>query len=107
MLGVLTFSYRGFSAFCLGFMGDAMYRSDSSCTVDLRVVKEEPKGSMYPNSRYLGLKVVAILVLWGQSIYYLGTWTLRGSVRGEGVPSRLAHAFYHHRSYETSWAKFT
>ena len=32
---------------------------------------------MYPNSIYFGLKVVPIQVLWGQSIYYLGTWTLR------------------------------
>ena len=31
---------------------------------------------MYPNSIYLSLKVVSILVLWGQSIYYLGTWIL-------------------------------
>ena len=35
-----------------------------------------PKGSMYPNSIHLSLKVVSILVLWGQSIYYLGTWIL-------------------------------
>ena len=38
-----------------------------------------PKGSMYPNSIYLSLKVVSVLVLlelWGQSIYYLGTWIL-------------------------------
>ena len=35
------------------------------------------EGSMYPNSIYFGLKVVPISVLWGQSIYYLGTWTLR------------------------------
>ena len=27
-----------------------------------------PKGFMYPNSIYLSLKVVSILVLWGQSI---------------------------------------
>ena len=32
---------------------------------------------MYPNSIYFGLKVVPIKVLEGQSIYYLGTWTLR------------------------------
>ena len=35
---------------------------------------------MCPSSIYLGLlglKVVPILVLWGQSIYYLATWTLR------------------------------
>ena len=31
---------------------------------------------MYPNSIHLSLKVVSILVLWGQSIYYLGTWIL-------------------------------
>ena len=33
----------------------------------------EPEGSMCPNSVYLGLEVVLFLVLWGQSIYYLGT----------------------------------
>ena len=33
---------------------------------------------MYPNSIYLSLKVVSILVLWGQSIYYLDTWILWG-----------------------------
>ena len=33
---------------------------------------------MYPNSIYLSLKVVSILLLWGQSIYYLGTWILWG-----------------------------
>ena len=27
---------------------------------------------MYPNGRYVGLKVVPIWALWGQSIYYLG-----------------------------------
>ena len=32
---------------------------------------------MYPNSIYFGLKAVPIAVLWGQSIYYLGAWTLR------------------------------
>ena len=41
---------------------------------------------MYPNSIYriyIGLNVVAIIyVLWGQSIYYLGTWTLGG---GDGI----------------------
>ena len=31
---------------------------------------------MYPNSIYLSLKVVSILLLWGQTIYYLGTWIL-------------------------------
>ena len=46
-----------------------------------------PEGSMYPNSIYFDLKVVPIKVLWGQSIYYVGTWTIRdrlvstGSVR--------------------------
>ena len=32
---------------------------------------------MYPKSIYFGLNVVPIQVLWGQSIYYLGTWTVR------------------------------
>ena len=32
---------------------------------------------MYTNSIYFGLKVVPILVLWGQRRYYLGTWSLR------------------------------
>ena len=32
---------------------------------------------MYLNSIYIGLKVVPIQVLWGQSMSYLGTWTLR------------------------------
>ena len=32
---------------------------------------------MCPNSIHVGLKVVPIWVLWGQSIYYLGTWALR------------------------------
>ena len=32
---------------------------------------------MYPNSTYFGLKhVVPAKVLYGQGIYYLGTWTL-------------------------------
>ena len=31
----------------------------------------------YPNSLYFGLKVVPTQVVWGHSIYYLGTWTLR------------------------------
>ena len=29
---------------------------------------------------YFGLKVVPIWVLWGPSIYYLGTWTLRAGL---------------------------
>ena len=41
-----------------------------------------PKGSMYPNSIYLSLKVVSILVLWGQGMYYLGTWILWVCVQG-------------------------
>ena len=45
----------------------------------------KPKGSMCPNSRYLGLKVVPILVVWGQSIYYLGTWILWGRKNRENV----------------------
>ena len=32
---------------------------------------------MYPDSIYVALKVIPIWVLWAQSIYYLGTWTLR------------------------------
>ena len=39
-------------------------------------MQHNPKGSMYPNSINLSLKVVSILLLWGQSIYYLGTWIL-------------------------------
>ena len=31
---------------------------------------------MYPNSVYVGLKVVPMEVLLGQGIYHLGTWTL-------------------------------
>ena len=34
---------------------------------------------MYPNSIDFGLKVVPISVLWGLSIYYLGTWTFKPS----------------------------
>ena len=34
-------------------------------------------GSMYPNSIYFGPKVPTQKLLWVQSIYYLGTWTLR------------------------------
>ena len=30
---------------------------------------------MYPNSIYIGLKVVPIWLLGGQGTYYLGTWT--------------------------------
>ena len=44
---------------------------------------KNPKGSMYPNSRYFGLKVVPIWVLWGQRLYYLGTWSLRERPRKE------------------------
>ena len=33
-------------------------------------------GSMYPNSIYFGPKVPTQRLLWVQSIYYLGTWTL-------------------------------
>ena len=36
---------------------------------------------MYPSSIYFGLKVVPTWVLWGQSIYCLGTWTLRGRIQ--------------------------
>ena len=32
---------------------------------------------MYPNSIYFSLKVAPLSVIWGQSIYYLGTWTFR------------------------------
>ena len=32
---------------------------------------------MYLNSIYIGLKVLPIWIHWAQSIYYLGTWTLR------------------------------
>ena len=32
---------------------------------------------MYPCSIYIGLRVVPKEVVWGQSIYCLGTWTLR------------------------------
>ena len=32
---------------------------------------------MYSYSSYIGLKVLPIKVLWGQSIHYLGTWTLK------------------------------
>ena len=34
-------------------------------------------GPCIPNSRYLGVDGVAIEVLYGRSIYYLGTQTLR------------------------------
>ena len=43
------------------------------------------QGSMYPNSIHFGLKVVPIWVLRGQSIYYLGTWTLRVGVLVMGL----------------------
>ena len=39
--------------------------------------------SMYLNSIYFGRQAVPIWVLWGQSISYLGTWTLR--VCGHGI----------------------
>ena len=42
------------------------------------------QGSMYPISIDFGLKVVPKKVLWAQSIYYLGTWTL-------GVQCKSAH----------------
>ena len=43
---------------------------------------------MYPNSIYMGLKVLPIWVHWAPRIYYLGTWTLR-----VGTPSLgLGHA---------------
>ena len=32
---------------------------------------------MYLNSIYIGLKVLPMWIHWAQSIYYLGTWTLR------------------------------
>ena len=35
---------------------------------------------MYLNSIYCGLKVVPISVLWGQSTYYLCTWTLTSGI---------------------------
>ena len=59
-----------------------LYRAYIGFIRGLLVVKEPkniqhiPKGSMYPNSIYLSLKVVSILVVWGQSIYSLGTWIL-------------------------------
>ena len=49
------------------------------------LTRTQPYGSMYPNKRYIGLKVVPIWVLWGQSIYCLGTWTL-GAVQPRGRP---------------------
>ena len=49
------------------------------------VISYKPKGSMYPNSIYLSLKVVSILVLWGQSIYCLGTWILWERVQSKGI----------------------
>ena len=57
---------------------------------------------MYPSSRYFGLEVVPIWVLWGQSIYNLGTWTLREcelglvstySVFDENIPIAVFHGF--------------
>ena len=51
---------------------------------------------MYPNSIYFGLKVVPIEVLWGQSILYLSTWTLRvtlhrsAKTNGAAVKARCA-----------------
>ena len=35
---------------------------------------------MYPNSIYFALEVLPIWALWAQSIYYLGTWTLRATL---------------------------
>ena len=32
---------------------------------------------MCPDTRHFGLKVVPVWILWGHSVYYLGTWTLR------------------------------
>ena len=40
---------------------------------------------MYPNSIYLGLKVLPKQVHWALSIYYLGTWTLREHVQIVGL----------------------
>ena len=39
-------------------------------------MRASPKDPCNPKSIYLSLKVVSILVLWGQSIYYLATWIL-------------------------------
>ena len=33
---------------------------------------------MYSYSVYIGLNVVLIWVLWGPSVCYMSTWTLRG-----------------------------
>ena len=42
---------------------------------------------MYPHSIYMGLKVLPIWVHWAQSIYYLGTWTLRD--QGDGAANAM------------------
>ena len=51
---------------------------------------------MYPNSIYFGLKVVPIREIWSQSIYFLGTWTLRVRLRtyvvSRGLPVLSANA---------------
>ena len=51
---------------------------------------------MYPNGRYFGLEVVLIEVLWSQSIYYLGTWTLRVTYQdgGSRIKSSLLKGRY-------------
>ena len=41
---------------------------------------------MCPNSIiYNGLEVIPVWVVWGQSIYYLGTWTLQNMELGTTV----------------------
>ena len=51
---------------------------------------------MCPNSIYVGLKVVPIREIWSQSIYFLGTWTLRVRLRtyvvSRGIPVLSANA---------------
>ena len=59
-----------------------------------------PEESMYPNSIYFGLKLVSIWVLWGQSIYYVGTWTLRDLKISSLCPSLTAPKCLHAQKME-------
>ena len=49
---------------------------------------------MYGSSRYVGSKGVPIDLLWGLSVYYITTWTVRGILLADtGLKSIASSTF--------------
>ena len=44
-------------------------------------LERKPRGSKHPNSRVLGPKIHTLNACWTLKPYYLGTWTLRESLK--------------------------